>query len=752
MTQMTPEQIEAKLLDSDIIDFGQYWLTVRRYIWRILALAFSLTLLATLLVLSVTPRYIATTSLLIEAEQANVLSIEEVYGLDSSRKEYFETQYEILRSRQIAKRVVEELQLQDNILFSLDAASDKKTGLQSVLSSVKESLKSMLPFLPQRPKLALSEQELQEKRLNYAILEVMKSVKISPLKNTQVVEISFESESAQLSAIIANTFAEVYIESYLEAKLDMTSKATSWLNESLQGLRLKLSTAEKNLADFYEREQLVDIDGVVGLASEQLQQLSDQLIDAQVTLQRSGAIFEQVNQSNVTLSELSSLPEVLNHPSIQTIKREEVIAQSKVSELKEVYGPKHPKMIAAQAELLSIEQSIEKQISRLIAGINTEYRSAQTKVRKLTADVELAKAEFRKLSNLENRRKALQREVDTNQQLYNSFFTRLKETDQLGGFESANARILDSALVPNQPAKPKKTLIIAAAFVLSFGLGVFLALVLEALNAGVRSVDDVERKLGQRMLGIIPWQAHKKRENLALRHFFDKSHHVFSESVRTLRTSLQLLNLDKPSQSILITSSVPKEGKSTVSINLAFAIGQLSKVLLLDTDLRRPSLGKQFDLPGFQPGVANLIAGTHTLDECIVTDQASGIDLLCAGSIPPNPQELLASDKFRDLMSSLKASYDYIIVDSAPTQAVSDAVVVSKLCDSIVYVVRADSTNMKVINMGLSRFLQMGNRVDGVVLNQVDLKKAKKSGEYGGFYDQYGYNSYSTDTTDDNKR
>ena len=188
---------------------------------------------------------------------------------------------------------------------------------------------------------------------------------------------------------------------------------------------------------------------------------------------------------------------------------------------------------------------------------------------------------------------------------------------------------------------------------------------------------------------------------------------------------------------------MPREGKSTVSVNLAFAMGQLSKVLIIDTDLRRPSVGKLFDLPGFQPGLANLIAGTHTLDECVVKDEQSGVDVICAGSVPPNPQELLASPNFKSLLADLSEKYDHIILDSAPTQAVSDSVLVSKLCDSVIYVVRADSTSHKVINQGLSRFLQIGHRVDGVVLNQVDLNKAKKTGGYSGFYDQYGYTSYS---------
>ncbi|MFT5277096.1 MAG: succinoglycan biosynthesis transport protein ExoP [Glaciecola sp.] len=745
MSPPANEQIEAKLINTEIIDFGQYWLTIKRYLWRIIGLAMLLTVLVALVVLSMTPRYIASASLLIEAEQANVLSIEEVYGLDSSRKEYFETQNEILRSRLVAEKVVDELTLYDNPLFNIEVIEANKSGISAYMDAIEDFAKSSLPFLPQNPKVLKTEDEVVQSRRTFAVAQVLKNTTISPIKNTQVVDIAFESSDRALAALIANTIADVYIENYLESKLDMTTKATDWLNESLQGLRTKLNIAERTLADFYEREQLVDIDGVVGLASEQLQQLTDQLIDAQVLLQRNRTIYQQVNQSGADFSLLSSLPDVLNHPSIQNIKREEVVAESKVSELKEVYGPKHPIMIAANAELNSINKSIRNQITVLISGITTEYRTAENKVAQLKKDVASAKSEFRKLSNLENQRKTFQRDVDTNQQLYNSFFTRLKETDQLGGFESANARILDAAAPPPFPAKPKKGLIIAAAFVLSLALGVFLALSLEAMNSGIRSVDDVERKLGQRMLGIIPWQAHKRKENLSLRHFFDNKQHMFSESVRTLRTSLQLLNLDKPSQTVLVTSSVPREGKSTVSINLAFAMGQLSKVLLLDTDLRRPTLAKQFDLPGFQPGLSNLIAGTHTLEECIVSDEQSGIDLICAGSSPPNPQELLASEQFKLLMAKLKVQYGNIIVDSAPTQAVSDAVIVSKLCDSVVYVVRSDSTSHKIINNGLSRFLQIGHRVDGVVLNQVDLKKAKKTGEYSGFYDQYGYQSYPTD-------
>jgi succinoglycan biosynthesis transport protein ExoP len=736
--------VDNDLREEDTIDLTQYWQTIRPYLWRVFGLATLVSILVTLVVLSITPQYTATATILIEADQAKVLSIEEVYGLDSSRDEYFQTQYEILKSRQIAQKVVEKLKLYQQPTFDPEYKNNQPGYISKGIKSIKAALLDALSFLPQDEVEIPTEEQILAARKRFAVDKFIGAFQVNPVSKTQLVNLSYEHESAQLAALIANTVGEVYIENYLQAKLDMTAKATTWLNDSLQGLRIKLDTTEKNLSDFYEREQLVNIKGIVGLASDELQQLSELLLEAQGSLKRTETIYQQVNTANVDIATLAALPEVLNDLSIQDVKRAQLTAQSRVSELSKVYGPKHPKMITANAELDSIGTSLVNQIKVLVKGINTEYVNALAKVKVLKSDVEKAKQEYRKLSKLDNERKTLQREVDINQQLYNTFFTRLKETGELGGFESANARILDEAIPPKYPSKPKKGLIIAVAFLFSFGLGVFLVLTLDGLNSGIRSVDDVEKKLGQRMLGIIPWQEHDKKKNMALRLFFDAKQHMFGEAVRTLRTSLQLLNMNKPAKTILVTSSAPKEGKSTVSINLAFAMGQLNTVLLIDTDLRRPSLASQFSLPGFQPGLANLITGTHTIEECVVTDEVSGIDLICAGTLPHNPQELLASDAFVRLIKGLKDKYDQIVMDSAPTQAVSDAIIVSQVCDSVVYVVKSDSTSVKMINNGLSRFIQTGHRVDGVVLNQVDMKKAKKSGQYTGYYDQYGYQRDST--------
>ncbi len=734
-------KVESTLFSHETtIDVSQYWRAVKCNIWPILSFACVMTLLVSLFVLAMTPLYKATTSLLIETEQANVLSIEEVYGIDASKREYYLTQYEILRSRQIAQRVVDRLQLATHPLFDYTQLQQHQSGWSRTVSSVKQSFKKAIPSLSQPTKDALTPAQVMTQKNDLAVAKLQANLLINPLFNTHVVEIEYIAEEPELAAVIADTVANVYIENYLEAKLEMTAKATSWLNMRLAGLKDNLNESEASLTRFYEKEQLVNIDGVIGLASEELQRYSLLLVDAQNNLARVKSMYQQVNNQQAPQA-LASLQAVQNHPTVQNVKKQQVSAQSRVSELTKVYGPKHPKMIAANAELDSINRSLTLQVDALVGGMTQEYQAAEAKVMNLQTEVASAKEQYRKLSNLENQHISLQREVDINNQLYSSFFTRLKETNEMNGFERANARILDSANVPLSPFKPRTGMLILLAFVVSILIAVPAAMLKESLNHGIRSVDDVERKLHQKMLGLLPLQKTRRKQSLHLRHFFDDEHHVFSEAIRTLRTSLQLSHIAKTSQTMLITSSVPKEGKSTVSINLSFAFSQLSKVLLIDADMRRPTIGKQFNLAGFQPGLSNLITKTHELNECICIDKESGLHILPSGTIPPNPQELLSSERFTRIMSVLKQKYQYIIIDSAPTQAVSDAMVLASSVDSIVYVVKANATDERLVNNGISRFLMNGKRVDGVVLNQVDIRLADKYGDYAGYYDRYNYQS-----------
>ncbi|WP_406828062.1 GumC family protein [Microbulbifer sp. ARAS458-1] len=718
---------QERLLQEDVIDLRQYWRIVDRFKWRIAALSIAVTMLTAMVVFSMTPKYQATATLMIEAEQAKALSIEEVYGLDSSRKEYFLTQFEILKSKRIAERVVEQMGLTTHPEFDPE---QQEGGF---------SLRSLLPFLSQAE--PLTEEEAAQLKLQQVTDAFVERLSISPVRNTQLVKISFESESPKLAANIANKVAEVYINSHLEAKLEMTQQATSWLNSRLDGLRVKLEESEARLQAFQEAEGLVDVEGVRGLARQELNEITEQLLAARKELKQAASIRELVTVRGSDVNALASLPEVLNHSVIQDVKRAEVEASRKVSELARRYGPKHPKMIAANDQLASVESKLQSEVRQLVAGIESEYQAALSNERALQQELNDAKAEFQVVSRKETRYQELKRDADVNRQLYNAFLTRFKETSETSSFEAANARVVDPAVAPRQPSKPKKSLIVALAMVVSAMMGVMLAFLFEALNDGVRNPDDVENKLSQRMIGLLPWVDHEKGERLGLRTFFESGRHQFSEAVRTLRTSLVLSHLEKPAKIISVTSSVPGEGKTTVSENLAFSLVQMEKVLLIDADMRRPSVGKDFGLPVYQPGLSNLIAGSATVDECVFHDEQSGLDVIPAGAVPPNPQELLASPRFAQVLESLSETYDRIILDTAPSQVVSDALVVSRVADSMLYVVKSDSTRQKIITDGIGRLLQVGAKLDGVVLNQVDTtSKASGYGEYYGYYGgRYGY-------------
>jgi succinoglycan biosynthesis transport protein ExoP len=345
------------------------------------------------------------------------------------------------------------------------------------------------------------------------------------------------------------------------------------------------------------------------------------------------------------------------------------------------------------------------------------------------------------------------RNVRTNRALYETFFKRINETAETSTLRTANARIVDAAVIPEEAFKPKKKLIVMLVLVVSLMFGVALAFLLDALDSTIKHADDVDYKLNASMLGLLPLlpalkgkgKASKDKaaaENAHVRAFMHGDHAGFKESVRTLRTSITLASLEKPVQTLLFTSSVPGEGKTTTSVNLACAYGQMEKVLLIDADMRRPTVAKQLRLPQGSRGLSNAVAYPEMLDDSIHTIEDLGIDVMPAGAIPPNPLELLSSKNFTDILETLKTRYTKIIIDSAPMQAVSDALYLSTMTDGIVYIIKADATRDKLIKTGLSRLDDANARILGVVLNQVDVEKeARYGGTYGGYYDNYDYNN-----------
>ncbi|WP_020681869.1 GumC family protein [Marinobacterium rhizophilum] len=727
-----PERIR-----DDELDLLRLWQPIWRRKWSIATLMLVVMMLATLVALAMTPVYRAASTLMIEEKAAQVLSIQQVYGLDGNSSGYLQTQFELLKSRELAERVVHELSLNTHPEFDPRQQSASLIDIRGLLD-----FNAWLPFTTPEDVAEVDPELAEAQAFRAAVDTFMKRTTITPVPKTQLVKVQIEMADASTAARAANALARTYIDSQMEAKLEMTNNATRWINERLETLKVSLQESERQLQAFRDQENLVDLQGgVTTVSAGELSRTSDRLVDTRRDRDAAESQYRQVAElKGGGWQRLTAAPAVMSNPLVQQFKAQEAQALSKVQELSNRYGPKHPSMIAARSELNTATASLKSQVEQVVASIERAYQLAVANEDALQSSFELNKDEIQAITRKEFKLRELQREVDSNQALYNTFLNRLKETSATADLQSANARIVDRAVRPEVPVKPNRKLIVIAAGLLALMAGVGLALLLEMLNNTFKSTEEIEEQLNLPVLGILPLLKDKLRKDVA--QMFGRggeTDRAFLEAIRTLRTGVVLSGLNKEQKVLLVTSSIPGEGKSSVAANLAQALGQMEKVLLIDADMRRPTAAKNFELPVGTPGLANLIAGIAKLEDCIYP--LDGVDLISAGTVPPNPLELLSSKRFAETLEVLGSKYDHIIIDSPPMQAVSDALMLSALASSVIYVVKAESTSVQLVRDGIGRLLQNRAPVSGVVLNQVDIEKAKKNGYSHGAYYDYGYSS-----------
>ena len=734
MPTLQPAQLANLTGGEDEIDLRVYWHLFNKYQWQIIGLTLLIGLLTTLVTFSLQPIYRATVTLLIEFEQPKIINIEEVYGISSANKDYYQTQLEILKSRSLVEKVVDKLNLVSHNAFNQDTASVRWFDWRHWLGQIEEP--SVTPTSTQRKYQAI-------------VNKILANLSIEPVRNTQLAKISFESKNAQLAADVVNTLANLYIETDLNARLAMTKQATALLTERIDELRRKLSQSEQALQAYLEEHNLVNVEGVKSVAIKQIEEMASNLVKAHRQLAETQSAYQQVQAlRGQASSAFESITAVINNSLVQRLKEIELDAERKVSELSKRYGSKHPNMIAARTELNTARSNTTKQIRQVITGITKEYEVALANAQALERALKEKEAQIQEINRNEYQLGVLQREVEVNRQLYDLFLTRFKETDasqDIQALQSKIGQIIEPALVASTPYKPRKKLIVTISLVLGLLFSTLLAFLLEYLDNTIKNSEDVEQKLGLPLLGTLPKlrisQPDKSHPQLM---FLEQQTSQFAESVRTIRTGIMLSNLDTPRKVLAITSSVVSEGKTTFAINQALALGQMEKTLLIDADMRRPSIASVFGFTDKIPGLSELVAGTKSLEECIHPVLDGNIDCIHSGIIPPNPLDLLASKRFQELLIQLEKRYGYIVIDSAPILAVSDAIVLAKKASAIVYVVKADATPYQMVKEGLKRLYQVNAPVLGIVLNQVNTRK--QSHYYGnkyGYYNKYGNYGYT---------
>lgn len=715
--------VDRPEFQEEIIDLRHYWRVLMQHKWSIAAFSIMVSVVSILVVFSLKPIYQATTTVLIENQQTKILSIEDVYGINTTNKEYFLTQFEILKSRDLAERVIRRLKLDRHPSF---APPQQESGV------------GVWAFLGVDDEPSVTD---QSDSFDAVVAKFINNLVISPVRKTQLVKIHYASEDPKLAALIANTLADVYIESHLEAKLGVTKKAADWLGDRLGDLRTTVQISEKRLQAYRDDFQLVDLEGVQTLDAEELEQITRRYVDAKNMRSQAQTVYEQIKAlgNDPEFDKLMAIPSILRNDLVQALKREEVAASRYVAELSQRYGPKHPKMIAAQLSADSALKALRTQVVGVAESITADYNAARSTEISLERQLDQSKQRLQSVNRQEFKLRELEREVETNRHLYDMFLQRSKETDHAEGLQAAHARIIDPAVAPRLPVKPKKKLIVILAAVASAMFAAALVLLRDALNNTVRTPDDVEEKLHASLLGFLPLVKHNKSD-MAYEGFLSDSKSSFSESVRTIRTGLMLSAIDEPHKITIVTSSVPNEGKSTVALNLAEAVGQMEKVLLIDGDMRKPVLGRTLGLSRTAPGLSNLVAGTADFRECVQKLPGTTVDVLASGVIPGNPLELLSSKRFSTVLQKLRQHYDRIIIDSAPTHAVSDSMVLSTFADAVVYVVKADATAAPLAAKGIKRLRGIAAPVTGVVLNMVDIEKSSSyDAYYADYYRGYGY-------------
>lgn len=739
--------ISGELLKNDNTDFSLSNI-LHIFLFRkrlLIGVTLSLSILAVLMIYQLVPRYTATTQLLIGINTANVVDIEEVISGNFKGDTAVIGEMEVLKSRELAHKVINVLHLEQDEEFN---PKPKKPGFFAQFR-----LKNLLPkawqetmgWIKTDSRTAEEKEKSQLTRLTNSFLG---KLKVSQVKRSQVINVAYESKNPKLAAKIANTIADQYIVGQLQAKFDATKKATDWLNDQLGELKQKVEASERAVEQYRKTHDLLEVRKEVGLTQQQMSEVNSQLIIARAQRAEAEAKYQQVEAIANSGRDVDSVDEVLNSSLISGLRQQESEVQRKYSEMLVEFGPRHPRMIQIQAELEDIQAKVRSEVKKIAAGLHNSMQVARAREASLSGSLRQMESKTSGSNQAEVELHALEREARANKALFETFLGRFKETASTQGIAQADARVISFAEIPLGASYPKKNLLLMSSVTGALLFAIVLVFALEMLNPGVRSPEQIQELFNMSTLGIVP----KVMDANTVPHEYllAKPQSSLAEAVNTLRISLSLLNPDAQVKSLLVTSSVPGEGKSTLSVLIArhsASAGQ--RAVLVDTDLRRPSIGKMFKLKDSALGLTDLLSHHDlTLNDVLVDDPETGMKILTRGkSAYVNPIDLFASQRMKSIVDDLREQFDLVVLDSAPIMAVPDARILSGLVDKTIFVLHWDLTPKKVVHSALHLLSKDGHAtVAGIVLQKVNLQQYGRYG-YGdsGYYYHYGrYRQYYT--------
>ena len=733
------------------LDFLFYWRALTKNRWPIALFTAFVTAIAIFYAQTTMPVFAANATLLLESQRANISSIEDLVSSDQESLDYYGTQLAILGSRALAERVIRQLEQHENLSQTQFAEMLSPSKLQRLIGSLSrftgpdrtssmgdsESISSTtVSDGVSKEGVIDSTDRYDDTELNEILSQFRQSLSIIPVAKTKLVTIVYESTDPEFSALAANAVADQYIESVLDRRNAFKDVTSKWMDGRAAELKSKLEESEEALLSFKRSNDLVDLNGGVGRLNEQeLLLTSSELAEVRSELSNATDLYGKIQLFKASTPQLlETLSFVQNDLLVRSVKTEIAQAQRNLVELKNRFGPRHPVMVDAQSRLESLSLTLNGHIERAVATFENDYQLLKQRVASLEANVVSGKENLQTIGQQKITLEALEREVTADREQYNRLYDRITETRITEGLDEANAVVAEAAWVPTDPIKPNKMLIIGLAMSCSLMLAAVVSLLIEYLDDTVSSKEDVEKRLKTKLLAVLPLvkQDVSQQKNALPLTPLDivGTSETFSEAVNTCRTTLSIrhersLNNARDLQVILVTSSVPDEGKSTVALNLAYSFGKLQRTLLLDCDLRRPSIARALGMPGINAGLSSLLEQKSPAVDCFKFDVLNSFDCMTSGPIPDQPLEMLASAKFALALEKLRKYYDKIIIDSSPTHVVSDALVLSKLSDGVVYVVKPHDTPIKLVHSGLTRLAEAKAPVIGVCMTQVDINRSK---------------------------
>lgn len=573
------------------------------------------------------------------------------------------------------------------------------------------------------------------------------SLRVVPIRNTRILEIHFVSPDAKLASDVVNTLMRTYVEHNFKTKLDATLQATDWMSKQIADLQLKVQTSQEALVNYRRENQILGTDEKSNITTSKLDQLNHELTDAQADRIRKEAKYQ-----NTLAGNLAAIPELSQNALITNLQEQASVAEREYAEANVRFGPSYPKVVELAQKMEQAKAAVNRETQAVSQRIKSEYETALSRERLLTRAFESQKQEANTLNEKAIQFDILKREAELNRNLYENVLQKSKEANVTAGLKSNNVRPVDQARTPRFPSSPNIPRNIILALLLGASSGVALAFVLEGLDNRVRTPDHIEATVGMPALATIPLQHEPKtlRGSLSVKNEPVSSGLVVAtrprshvaEAYRALRTSILLALSDHPPKSIVVTSGLPREGKTTTSLNLAAVLAQKgARVLLVDADLRRPSIHTVLRLRS-SSGLSTLLTGSALFED--VVQPAPGLSNLWvvpAGPPPAQPSELLGSTKMRELIARWENEYDHVIIDTPPVLSVTDAVSLSSDVDGVLMVVRAGNTRRDALRRMQELLAQVNARTLGVVLNAMDLTASDSAyyyyygGAQSGYYD-----------------